>query len=186
MHFATFVLIGRDANPRDAVARALQPLDENPESQPRRDYLDRAEIERMAARYRIPSTDLASLARTMSRWRGCKGGVDARGLYARSTYDGDGRLDWYAIGGRWNGYIKGARHNVITARTLCRSRHLSACLPYHVVTPDGRWLTSQAAWRFGSPETADHRRNRRRWLGHVRRVLKRHGHCKVVCVDIHS
>jgi len=37
-----------------------------------------------------------------------------------------------------------------------------------------------------APEPAADRRNNRRWLAQVRRVLKQYSDCKVVCVDIHS
>ena len=185
MHYSTFVIIGRDADPESAVATALEPFDENLEGQPYRDYLDAPDIQRMAAHYDIPPTDLAGLARKMRDWRGCEGGVDARGLYAVTTCNRDGKWDWYEIGGRWNGYIRGSKRNVITARALHRSPHLHKCLPYYLVTPDGRWLESESRLSWGSPETAADRRNNRRWLAQVRRVLKQYSDCKVVCVDIH-
>jgi hypothetical protein len=39
---------------------------------------------------------------------------------------------------------------------------------------------------FGEPETPAERRNTRRWLAQVRRVLRQYIDCKAVCVDIHS
>ena len=186
MHYFTFVIIGRDAAPEPAVARALEPFDEDLEVEPYHDYLDAGDIQRMAEHYGIPPTDLAGLARKMRDWRGGEGGVDARGLYAITTYNPDGKFDWYEIGGGWDGYIPGSRHNVISARALHRSPRLRKCLPYYLVTPDGRWLETASGWRFGPPKTKADRRVERRWLAQVRRVLKQYIDRKVVCVDIHS
>lgn len=186
MHYSTFVIIGRDADPEPAVATALQPFDEDLEVEPYHDYLDASEIQRMAERYRIPPTALPALARKMEDWRGREGSVDAHGLYALTTYNPDGKFDWYEIGGRWDGYIKGSRHNVISAKALHRSPRLRKCLPYYLATPDGRWLEHEDAPLFGAPATSTQRRSERRWLTQVRRVLKQYIHCKVVCVDIHS
>ena len=186
MHYSTFVIIGRNADPESAVARALEPFDDALEVEPYHDYLSASDIDTMAAHYGIPSTDLAALARKMRDWRGVKGGVDAHGLYSLATYNPDGKFDWYEIGGRWDGHIKGSRRNVISARTLSRSPHLPKCLPYYLVTPEGRWLESECRLCFGPPETASERRTHRRWLAQVRRVLKQYRDCKVVCVDIHS
>ncbi|OIO55437.1 hypothetical protein AUJ46_01290 [Candidatus Peregrinibacteria bacterium CG1_02_54_53] len=186
MHYETFVIIGQNDDPEAAVARALEPFDENLDVEPYRDYFDASDIQRMATHYGLPPTDLAGLARKMRDWRGGEVGVDARGLYAVSTYNPDGMFDWYEIGGRWNGYIRGSKRNAITARALHRSRHLPQCLPYYLVTPDGRWLESESRLRWGSPETAADRRADRRWHAQVRRVLKQYSDCKVICVDIHS
>jgi len=186
MHFCTFVIIGKRDDPEMAVARALEPFDESLAVEAYRDYLDPSDIERMAAHYGIPATDLPALTHKMKDWRKCEGGVDARGLYALSTYNPDGKWDWYEIGGRWDRYIPRSRANVISARALHRSRHLHKRLPYYLVTPEGRWLESEAGWRFGTPATAADRRAERRWLAQVRRVLKQYMDRKVVCVDVHS
>lgn len=186
MHYSTFVIIGRDADPEPAVASALEPFDEGLDVEPYRDYLDAADIQRMAEHYGLAPTDLAGLARKMRDWRGGEGGVDAGGLYALSTYNPNGEWDWYEIGGRWDGYIKGSRRNVITARALYRSPRLRKCLPYYLVTPDGRWLEYEDSPLLDPPLTPAQRRAERRWLAQVRRVLKQYIDRKVVCVDIHS
>jgi hypothetical protein len=186
MHFCTYVIIGKRGDPEMSVARALEPFDEGLHVTPYRDYLDPSDIDRMAGHYGIPPTDLPALAGKMEDWRGCQGHVDARGLYALTTYNPDGKWDWYEIGGRWNRYIPGSRDNVISARTLHRSRHLRTCLPYFLLRPDSRWLEQEDSLPFGSPMTAAHRRAARRWLAEVRRVLAEYIDRKVVCVDIHS
>lgn len=186
MHYCTFVIIGLDEDPATAVAYALAPFDQNREVAPYRDYLSDSDIQDIAEHYGVPATDLPALAAKMKDWRSGEGGVDARGLYALTTANPEARFDWYEIGGRWNGYIKGSRGNVISARALSRSRHLPKHLPYYLVMPDGRWLESETGWRFGPPETAADRRADRRWLAQLRRVLKQYIDHKVVCVDIHS
>jgi len=186
MHYSTFVIIGRDDDPEAAVAQALHPFDEDLEVEPYRDYLDASDIQRMAAHYGIPPTDLPSLVRKMEDWRGREGGVDAHGLYAVTTCNPDGKWDWYEIGGRWDGYIPGSSRNVLSARALLRSRRFRKCLPYYLVTPDGRWLEHEDAPLFAAPTTPAQRRAERRWLAQVRRVLKEYIDRKVVCVDIHS
>jgi hypothetical protein len=122
----------------------------------------------------------------MEDWRGCEGGVDPHGLYAVSTYNPDGKWDWYEIGGRWDRYVARSRGNVISSRALRRSRHLRKCLPYYLVTPDGRWLEREDAPCFGPAATASDRRAKRRWLAQVRRVLSHYIDHSVVCVDVHS
>jgi hypothetical protein len=186
MHFCTFVMIGQHDHPETAVARALEPFNESLELEPHRDHLGASEIEHMASHYGIPATDLPALARKMEDWRSSKGGVDTRGLYAISTYNPDGKWDWYEIGGRWDRYIPGSHRNVISARALRRSSRLRKCLPYVLLTPEGRWIEQVPALPFGSPKTKAHRRAVRRWFTRVRRVLVEHPKCNVVCVDIHS
>ena len=109
MHFSTFVIIGKHDDPENAVARSLEPFDDAFETEPYRDYLDSSDISYMAEHYGIPATDLHALAAKMEDWRGSTGGVDPRGLYAITTYNPDGKWDWYEIGGRWNGSIPGSR-----------------------------------------------------------------------------
>ena len=62
-------------------------------------------------------------------------------------------------------------------RSVCRVSELPKDLiPFHLVTPTGRWhqqadLTEEAE---------------REWRPQVRRLLARHRDCKVVVVDIHE
>jgi hypothetical protein len=186
MHYCTFAIIGRHDHPETAVAQALEPFDEGLEVEPYRDYLNQSNIDQMAGHYGIPATDLAALADKMEDWRGCQGDVDARGLYALTTYNPDAKWDWCEIGGRWDRYIPGSRRNVISARALRQFRHLRTHLPYYLLTPNGRWLERQGGLLFGPPATAAQRRAVHRWLGEVRRTLMDYLDHNVVCVDIHS
>ena len=186
MHFSTFVIIGRHDDPESAVARTLQPFDEESEVAPYRDYLDSADISRMAEHYGIPATDLRALAAKMNDWRGCTGGVDRRGLYAIATYNPNGKWDWYEIGGRWDGSIPRSHDNVISTRALCRSPRLQACLPYYLVTPDGDWRECEGAPAFGTPQSEADKQADAHWFATVRKVLARFLDHRVVCVDVHS
>ncbi|MGA2618943.1 MAG: hypothetical protein ABSF26_15135 [Thermoguttaceae bacterium] len=185
MHFCTFVIIGTHNDPEAAVAHALEPFDEALTVEPYRDYLDPSEIEHMSAHYGISATDLPALVRKMPDWRRSEGGVDERGLYALTTYNPNGRWDWYEIGGRWNRYIPGFRGNVIRVETLLKRRDLRSSLPYSIVTPDGQWLERQDAPWFESHTGADRRREAR-WSTEVRDALAPYRDRKVVCVDVHS
>jgi len=186
MHYATFVIIGKDDDPEAAVASAMEPFDQDLEVEPYRRYLDTSDIQHMAEHYGLAPTDLLGLARKMQDWWGCEGGVDAHGLYAVTRYNPDGKFDWYEIGGRWDRYIPGSHRNVISARALLKSRRFRKCLPYYLLTPDGRWFETGTGWRIGPAKTAADRRADRRWLALVRRVLKQYSDHNVVCVDIHS
>jgi hypothetical protein len=185
MHFCTFVIIGDTAASDSAVAMALAPFDESLEVPPYRDYVDAAELGRMSAHYCIPATDLSALASRIEDWRSRPGGVDSRGLYAITTLNPSGRWDWYQIGGRWDGFIPGSRRNVIRVATLLKDDRLCRCLPYQIVTPDGRWLEDENASWFTPPTDADREREAR-WYARVRDVLASYPGHRVVCVDVHS
>lgn len=178
MHFCTFVIIPHDADPESAVEASLAPFDEDLDVEPYRDYLDADEIRRMAEHYGIPATDLPALRERLPDWRGREGGIDDRGLYVITTYNRDGRWDWHEIGGRWNRFIPGSHDNVISVPALLKKRRLSRCLPYYVVTPDGRWVEQ--------PFTDAQREHDSPWFAQVRDSLAPYPDHKVVCVDIHS
>lgn len=183
MHFCTFVIIGK-GDPETLVAKALQPFDEALEVPPYRRYLDGFEIGLMAQRYHLKQSDLHALAEHMEEWTGREGGVDRRGLYHMSTCNPEGRFDWFEIGGRWDGYIKGSKRNAISARALSVSPRLKDCLPYYIVAPEGKWLEHERFFPEGSKGHFE-RKPDDKWLGEVRSALERHTDLRVVCVDIH-
>ena len=185
MHFCTFVIIGNTPDPQHAIDTALAPFDEGLKVEPYRDYLAPSEIGHMASHYGIPATDLPALAQKMEDWRSANGGVDARGLYALTTFNPNGRWDWYEIGGRWDRYIPGSRRNIVRVETLLKRRRLRRCLPYQLVTPDGQWLEREDAPLFGPLTDADRQRESR-WFAEIRDALAPYPDHKVVCVDVHS
>ena len=140
MHYCTFVLIGKTGDPDTLVAKAMTPFDEDLAVPAYRRYPDRHEITRMSKHYGVKTSDLHALAGKMPDWTGHDGGVDRRGLYCTTTCNPYGRWDWYEIGGRWDGYIKGAKRNVISTQALAKSPFLKGRLPCYVVTPGGTWL----------------------------------------------
>ena len=146
----------------------------------------------MAEHYKIPATDLQKLAEKMPDWRGVPGGVDELGLFAISTSNPDGKWDWYEIGGRWDGFIKGRkrpstdtiRNNIIRASTLLKSQNFAKRIPAGIVTPTGQWvertllITTSSGWYLReTPEDV--------WCNQVRRILKAFPTHRVVGVDIH-
>jgi len=97
-HFSVLVI-------GDDVDEQLAPYDENRETAPRRHYLDAKFIASMAKHHGIDPADLHALAEKMEKWKACPGGVDAKGLYALTTYNADRKWDWYEVGGRWSGFF---------------------------------------------------------------------------------
>ena len=186
MHYCTFVIIGPEGDTDTLVAKALEPFDEALEVAPYRNYLAKHQVALMAKHYRLKQHNLHALAPHMENWTGRPGGVDRRGLYHTTTCNPDGRWDWYEIGGRWNGYIKGAKRNVISVRAMLESPHLKDQLPCHVLTPDGTWLEHERFFPDGFAKGHIERKSDKNWLQEIRNTLERYDDCRVVCVDIHS
>lgn len=186
MHYSVFVLIPGGADPESAVELALAPFDEALDVAPYRVWFTHSEVNRMAEYFRISPADLQSLVEKMPQWTNHPGGVDQIGLYALSTFNPDGRWDWYEIGGRWNGTLPGATENVVSAAALAGSKKLQDCLPYCVLTPEGNWLESQRFYRTETlGKVREETMKQQDWLKRVRRTLKRWPDHDVVCVDLH-
>lgn len=185
MHYCTFVIIGQDGDPDTLVAQVLAPFDEAREVAPYRKYLESYEIARMAKHYKLDQHNLHALAERLADWVGWPGGVDRRGLFYTTTLNPDGRWDWYEIGGRWNGYMKGAKRNVIRTRALRKSPHLKHHLPCYVVTPGGAWLEHERFFPDGFCSGRIDRKPDDQWLREVTEALEQNPDCRVVCVDIH-
>ena len=186
MHFCTFVVIGRLGDVDKLVSKALAPFSENLKVPPRRSYLEKHQITLMAEHYNLEKHDLHVLAKHMEEWSGNPGGVDRKGLYETTTWNPDGRWDWYEIGGRWSGYIKDAERNVINVRALLSSEHLKDHLPCYVVTPAGVWLERERFFPDGFLSGQIERKADDQWLQEIRRALERCANCRAVCVDIHN
>ncbi len=185
MHFCTFVIIGAKGDPDALVAGALAPFDEMLAVTPYREYLQPFDVERMASHYTLDRNDSKALAERMKDWTGRPGGVDQRGLYFTTTNNPDGRWDWFEIGGRWSGFLKGASRNVISTRALRKSPDLKDLLPYYVLTPDGTWLEHERY--FPDPHSVGHFETKpdEQWLAEVIEALEQYPDSRVVCVDIH-
>lgn len=187
MHYCVFVLIPSGAEPESAVAAALEPFDEDLQVEPYRVHFDHNEVIRMAKHFKVDPANLQELAKRMPEWTDSDGGVDRNGLYYLSTCNPDGRFDWYEIGGRWDGYIPRSQHNTINAGTLARSNHLGKCLPYYVLTPDGKWIEHEHYYLEGDWRAVKKiAMKQQKWLQLVRDTLQRWPEYTAVCVDIHS
>lgn len=197
MHKCVYVLINPNTNNIEAaVARALAPFDEAMQVRPYKLYLTHAVVTEMATRYGLKRDELKSLVPKVHDWVGGLGGIDDIGLFSTRTDNPHGEWDWYEIGGRWDGYLKGRRSsptesesgtiesNSVPVSSLLSSRKLSSRLPAAIVTPTAQWvekesfITTSYGWF-----TAE--RTKREWLFAVRRILAAFPQHLVVCVDVH-
>src|SRR5207245_2151126 len=146
-------------------------------------YLDAGEIRVMAKHYRMKPAHLSALALRMEDWRSCPGGVEGKRLFAVKTWNPSGKWDWYEIGGRWRGRLRG---NVLSTQALLSKANLRELLPACMVTPDGRWHEQETFISEGWMKWRVERKKDGTWLREVREALRRHQNHRVVCVDIHS
>src|SRR5437870_980458 len=107
MHYLTYVFIPKNTDITDAVTDALRPFGDEFEVKPWKRHLSQGEIVAMAKCYGLPGTALKELAAHMENWNGGRGGVDAKGLFAVLTHNPNAKWDWYEIGGRWRGRLRG-------------------------------------------------------------------------------
>jgi hypothetical protein len=196
-HFFTVVIVPGTTPTNqieETVSRLLAPYDENQRVEPYKVYLDREDIARMAARYDIAPDNLAELAHYITRWTGLQGGMDEHGLYRLSTYNPEAKWDWWVIGGRWNGEIRGAPRNDETGFNFGAEYHQLAenLLPvsqlehrltcFAVVTPDGSWHERghMGMWAIVTGE-----KEQDAWDKEVMALLQQHQGDLLVGVDCH-
>ncbi len=197
MHSCVYVLIGPDTNNIEAaVVRALAPFDEALQVRPYTLHINRSATEQMAKHYGLKADDLKSLVSKVPEWVGGVGGIDNFGLFTTRTDNPHGEWDWYEIGGRWNGYLKGRvprssdtesgaiENNSALVSSLLRNQKLPSRLPAAIVTPTGQWvekdsfITTSYGWFVAE-------RTKREWLLAVGRILAAFPQHIVVCVDVH-
>lgn len=196
MHSCVYVIIKTTGNIETAVAHALAPFDEDRAVRPYKLHLSANSVAEMARHYNIPETDHAGLIAKMNDWLGYSGGKDHLGFYAMSSNNPDGKWDWYEIGGRFNGRIRGIEiprpehspvsidANTISASELLQSGTLSKRLPFAVVTPHSLWIERTS---FISTSTGWYVREEkiRSWQQRISRILRTFLDHRVVCVDAH-
>jgi hypothetical protein len=182
MHFCVYVFVPSDGDIEDLVDRALAPYSEDLEVPPYKVHLDAGEIEAMAKHYGVKPGETSTLVKHMNEWRGCHGGIDGLGLFALARWNPDGKWDWYEIGGRWRGRLRG---NVVRAATLLANPKLKELLPFGMLTPDGLWHERETLVGQGWMKWQLQRTSPSRWLQFVCKALKSNPDCRVVCVDIH-
>jgi hypothetical protein len=183
MHYSVYVFIPRAGDIDALVALALEPYCEDVVVPPYKAHLDAGEIQAMATYYGVKQADLNALALRMEKWKGIAGGVDDKGLFVMKTWNPEGKWDWYEVGGRWNGRLRG---NVLSARTLLKKPNLRRLLPACMVTPDGSWHESETFIAEGWTKWRVERKGGAAWLAEVRAALRHYPDHRVVCVDIHS
>ncbi len=147
--------------------------------------------------YQLPVIAHVALLKKMPNWMGCPGGKDHLGLYALCSHNPDGKWDWYEIGGRYNGRIRGVQTprryqhasdigaNTLVAAECLRSPDLSKRLPHAVLTPHSEWIerssinSTMSGWYVREQPM-------RQWQQRVRRILRTFSDHRVACVDTHS
>lgn len=183
MHYCVYVFIPKEGDVEELVAIAMQPYSEDAEVAPYKIYPDADEIAAMGKHYRLAPANLTALAAKMEDWKGGPGGVDARGLFVIQRWNPSGKWDWYEIGGRWPGWIRG---NVTSTATLLRKRNLKRILPACMVTPDGWWHERETFVSQGWMKWRIERKKDGAWLRQVIEALAKYPDHRVVCVDKHS
>jgi hypothetical protein len=183
VHYLTYVIVGKNTNIKQAVAKALAPFDEARTVKPWKRCLAPDEIAAMAKCFGLRPDDLDALAAKMPDWNGGTGRVDGKRLFALLTYNRDGKWDWFQIGGRWAGLLP---NDSMTCRALHRSRKLQDLLPHDFVTPDGKWHAGARFIRTGWCTGLIVHRSKGNWLQQFRAALASYPDHRVVCVDRHS
>jgi hypothetical protein len=169
MHSCVYVIIGKTGDIETEVARAMQPFDETLQVKPYKLHLSASSVAAMAACYKLPQTDLQALAAKLKDWIGSSGGIDQFGLYALLSHNPDGEFDWYEIGGRYHGWIRGRRQpkphakapdaaaNTLPAAAMLRAKDFVKRLPFAMVCAKNRFrhgLGASAPSCGRSPTTA--------------------------------
>lgn len=127
----------------------------------------------------------------------------------KSTYNPKSKWDWYVIGGRWAGTIRGveatlpddenpfttgdhasaerktAQRNSVLANSLPVSEMATPIdedkIPFAILTPDGEWHERGRMGWFGMV-SGDKEDN---WTEEAREILSKHKACLAVAVDVH-
>lgn len=107
-----------------------------------------------------------------------------------STYNPNSQWDWYVIGGRWHGGIKGKYredldqyNDNVEANTVTTEELLETdFIPFAVLTPDGEWIEKGKMGWWGM---ASNEKDENVWSEQFHTVLKKYpGHWAVAC-DLH-
>ena len=183
MHSRVYVFIPAEGDLDSEVAKALEPFDEENTVAAYKVYLTPEEIEAMAERLDLKSTELAKLATRMKRRRGLPGGVDDRGLFFISNANPQGKWDWYEIGGCWHGLLP---DNIGAARTMLDQNDFSLSLPAKFIDGHGLWHEQENYVASGSRPGSTVAKSESVWRAEFRAALKAAPDSRIVCVDMHS
>lgn len=119
-----------------------------------------------------------------------------------STYNPESKWDWYRVGGRWDGAIKGRerpskdngfnfgkeheeiRHNLrlVSEMPLGDTEAMMEICPFAFLSPDGEWHERGKMGWFGM---VAEEKDRDDWQKQVEAFLRKHVDCVAICVDCH-
>jgi len=194
-HFFTVVLVEPELEKdeiEERVSELLAPYDENLQINPYRVYLDPEDIKNMAEHYKLDPNNSAGIIKKIKDWSGDRGGIDDKGLYRISTYNPKSKWDWWRIGGRWNGEIKGAYRGSkdgfnfddefeTLEENICPISELPENLEiFAIVTPDGFWHEKGHMGWFGCTSNIN-----KDWKKIVKDLLKKYSNYIAIGCDLH-
>ena len=108
-------------------------------------------------------------------------------------YNPEGKYDWYAIGGRYNGWVTGMNSDpktTVPEGYALKENHSLATdyikliqegkgeVPWIIITPDSKWC--EAPDRNFGPTTDP------QWRGTVMNLLEMYKDYQTICLDIHQ
>ena len=166
---------------------------------PHVNVMGKRDLSRMRKWYKekegLVNPSLAELAK--KDWHGTEQWVVGDTLAYRSTYNPKSKWDWYVIGGRWDGAMRGleeledADHGFhfdqkfrTIGRNMCPVSELieREYLPFAVLTPDGKWHERAKMLWFAiekDPKEGD------AWKDEVLAILRKYEDYVAVSLDCH-
>ena len=187
-HFFTVVIVPGNTEfdqIESKVQELLSPFNENLTVEPYKVYFDAEEIQQMADFYEVSAQNLAALAKKMIDWTGQEGGVDDKGLYKITTYNPKSKWDWYTIGGRYDGRLKGEASNTDEGlyRNILLAKQLEQKLKcFAIITPDGEFHERGQMHWFGI--VTDQKENDD-WDEEIIKTIQKYQNDILVAVDCH-
>jgi hypothetical protein len=100
-----------------------------------------------------------------------------------STYNPDSKWDWYAIGGRWDGWIndrEASNESIEDNSALVEEAVARNSIPHAVITPDGDWHERGEMGWFATLLTENEN-----WEQDARAILAPYAGYRFVIVDAH-
>lgn len=175
-HFNVCVLlVNKGASVEDMAQEASDKLlkfDVNKEMEPYKMYIEADDIHHMADYFGIDPTNLHALAEKLEDWNGNKGGVDEGGFYGISTYNLDGRTDYWSVIAEVKAedrgrllFGEGGEFKVVKA----------------VVTPEGKWINGPLSYGYSREQDKEFED----WGKEVTSVLEEYKDAIAFLVDCH-
>ncbi len=172
-HFTVLVICKDEGE----VEELLAPYDE----EIRVDPYEKGEDNLQAMKDHYKTDNLQELAAKMEDWSGYKGEVKDGKLIYWCTYNPESKWDWYEVGGRWKGDIKGKNKDKISDIMKMGDDKMSY-VPFAVVTPDGEWHESGKMGWFGM---SSDNKEEDKWRKEVRNIYSKYPNYIGVLVDCH-